>query len=152
MDKNFLEVRQEIHLPFELDRVWEFLLSEERMKRWFNAEKFVIDAIEGGEIKIPLSFQGKEWFVVGEIGLILPKKKFVFTWMERDKGGYCWVNNTILTIYLAEVESGIQLGMVHDGFKYLPEEIQKEVHQKYADYWRESKILEHLFNLLSSEN
>lgn len=152
MDINILEVSLSSDLPFTPDIVWDFLISEEKMKRWFNADKFLIDALEGGEIKIPVSFQGKEWLVVGEIGLVLPKKKFVFTWLERDKLGDRWFNNTILTIHLEEVASGAQLRLVHDGFKYLPEEIQKEVHQKYLVYWQESKIMERLLDLLSADS
>ena len=152
MNKNNFKISLDTYIPFELDTIWDFLLSEEKMKRWFNAEKFVIDAMAGGEIKIPVSFQGKEWLVKGEIGLVLPKTKFVFTWLERDKLGDRWFNNTIVTIHLEEFASGTQLRLVHDGFKYLPEEIQKEVHHKYLVYWQESKIMERLLDLLSADN
>ena len=150
MSENEAKITQKKIIPFELEHVWAFLLNEEKMKHWFNADKFLIDAIEGGEIRIPISFQEEEWLVVGEMGLILPKSKFVFTWMERDKLGDRWFNNTILTINLEEVESGTQLSLVHDGFKYLPEDIQEEVHQKYINYWQESKIMERLLDLLSA--
>jgi uncharacterized protein YndB with AHSA1/START domain len=152
MSENDLKITQRIFIPIGFEQVWEFLLNEEKMKKWFNAEKFAIDAIEGGEIRIPVSFQEKEWLVVGEIGLVLPKSKFVFTWMERDRLGDRWFNNTTITILLEEVESGTQLSLVHDGFKYLPEDVREEVHQKYISYWQESKITERLLNLLSTDN
>ena len=76
---NILEITLNTSIPFGIDKVWDFLLSEEKMKLWFNADKFIIDAIEGGEIKIPISFQNQEYLIYGEVGLVLPKKKFVFS-------------------------------------------------------------------------
>ena len=149
MHDNNLKITQEIYIPAAHETVWEFLLSEEKMKLWFNADKFIIDAIEGGEIRIPLSFQGKEYIIAGEIGLILPRKKFVFTWIEGNKYGEFWFNNTTVIIELEEAGAGTQLSLTHDGFKYLSSEIREDAYRRYVAYWEEGKFMEQLLKLIA---
>lgn len=151
MNAKELKVSHEIVVPISRDRVWNFLLNEEKMKLWFNAKVFVIDAYEGGEIKVPYTFQGLECQIEGEIGLILPKEKFVFTWNERNKEGDAWFNNTTVTIKLSEVDAGTQITVVHDGFKFLPKEIQQVTKNKYESFWQKSNIMNRLQTFLSDE-
>ena len=96
------QITQEIIIPVPIKSVWTFLMDESDMKRWFEAEDFVIDVIEGGKVAIPLEIAGEECLIEGEIGLILPMKKFAFTWIERDSSGEAWFNNTTVTISLEE--------------------------------------------------
>jgi uncharacterized protein YndB with AHSA1/START domain len=141
-------ITQEITIPIPIERVWEFLMSESNMKNWFEADEFVIDIIEGGKIEIPLSIGGDECLIEGEIGLILPMEKFAFTWIERDSSGDAWFNNTTVTIVLEEIKSSTKLTLVHDGFKYLPDEILSPVYNKYMDFWANDGKLQRLQALL----
>ena len=141
-------ITQEITIPVPVKNVWKFLMSESNMKSWFEADEFVIDIIEGGKIEIPLSIGGDEYLIEGEIGLILPMEKFAFTWIERDSSGDAWFNNTTVTIVLEEIKSGTKLTLVHDGFKYLPDEILSTVYDKYMDFWANDGKLQRLQALL----
>ena len=151
MKNQTLEIIHEIVIPAPRDQVWAFLLNEEKMKNWFNADQFVIDAMEGGEIEIPLSFDGEEITVLGEIGLVYPKEKFIFTWMERDQTGEIWFNNTSITIELDESRIGTYCRFKHDGFKYLPDDEREEIFKRYTLFWEEQRILQHLKSLIINE-
>ncbi len=142
------KVTRTITISAPLNKVWDFLLSNEKMKQWFNADDFVIDAYEGGKIEIPLTIAEKKVIIEGTIGLILPKKKFVFTWIERDRFGDAWFNNTTVNIELEAEDDQTHLILTHDGFKYLPENLQDEIVAKYQDFWSNSGILERLQRLL----
>lgn len=148
MNSKPLQIIQEITIPTAIDKVWEFLLNEKKMKQWLHANEFVIDVYEGGNIEIPLSFDGENCLVEGEIGLVIPKKKFAFTWIERDDYGETWFNNTMVTIELEVVESGTKLSLKHDGFKYLSENIQASVYHKYQAFWKEQNFLTRLQSLI----
>lgn len=134
-----------------IDQVWEFLLSDAKMKQWFNADDFVIDVYEGGKIEIPLTITDKKVLIEGTIGLILPKEKFVFTWIERDRFGDTWFNNTTVNIELEAKADQTRLTLTHDGFKYLPENLQDEIVEKYQAFWENSGILERMQTLLEKE-
>jgi uncharacterized protein YndB with AHSA1/START domain len=148
MNSEDLKITQSKLIPATQDQIWEFLIDETRMKNWFQAEKFAIDPYEGGEIKIRLTFGAENYVIAGEIGLILPKKKFVFTWLERDQYGETWFNNTSIIIELEEVAAGTQCTFTHDGFKYLSNEIRSDVYARYLEFWGAADILERLQTLV----
>lgn len=146
MSVDSLKITQEIFIPVPIDRVWEFLMNEEEMRNWFDAEAFVIDIVEGGKIEIPFSYGGEQCLIVGEIGLILPQEKFAFTWIERDRYGESWFNNTTVTVKLKENDVGTMFTLIHDGFNYLPKEIQASAYEKYQAFWGEFGMLERLLS------
>lgn len=150
MDKSQLSFVQDLIVPTPLDLVWEFLLNEEEMKGWLKAHKFIIDAYEGGEIEIPISIEGEDYLILGDIGLVQPKKRFVFTWREEDARGDRWFNNTTINFELETVEVGTKIRFAHEGFNYLPAEIQQIALMRYTNYWK-SGTLEQLGKLLSAK-
>ena len=141
-------ITQEITIPVPLENVWEFLLNESNMKSWFEADEFVIDIIEGGKIEIPLSIGGDECLIEGEIGLIRPKEKFTFTWIERDSSGDAWFNNTTVTFELEEIKNETNFTLVHDGFQYLPEDKVEDIFEKYQAFWKEGRLLNRFRSLV----
>ena len=150
MDKSPLSFVQELMLPTPLDVVWDFLLNEEEMKGWLKASKFIIDAYEGGEIEIPITIDGEDYLILGDIGLVQPKKRFVFTWREEDARGEIWFNNTTINFGLQADQAGTKIRFAHEGFNYLPAEIQQTALIRYTNYW-ESGTLEQLGKLLSEK-
>ena len=145
------KIIREITIPISVEQVWAFLLNDEKMKRWFRANTFVIDAYDGGKIEIPLTFGGEDCLVQGEIALVVPPKKFEFTWIERDKYGESWFNNTMVRIELEPNDIGTKLTLKHDGFKYLPDDIQETVHNKYLAFWSTNRIFERLQSIIMEE-
>jgi len=145
------KITRTISITAALDQVWDFLLNEEKMKTWFNAQEFTIDAYEGGKIEIPLTIAEEKVMIEGEIGLILPKEKFVFTWIERDRFGDAWFNNTTVNIELEATGEQTQMTLTHDGFKYLSEDNQDKALKNYKDFWESSGILERMQLLVEQE-
>jgi uncharacterized protein YndB with AHSA1/START domain len=143
-----LIVRQEINIPAPIQQVWQFIMNETNMKRWFGADEFLIDIIEGGKVEIPLTINGEKVLIEGEIGLIMPKEKFVFTWIERDIFGEAWFNNTTVTIGLEDVDNQTIVSLEHDGFKYLPEDTRLSVYNKYSAFWASDGMLHRLHTLI----
>lgn len=148
MQNNELTIKQTIRIPAPIDRVWQFLMNEENMKNWFNADEFEIDIIEGGKVEIPLIIEGEKAWIEGEIGLILPEEKFAFTWLERDILGDAWFNNTTVTIGLKKIGNQTLITLEHDGFKYLPEEDRMAVYNKYSSFWDRDGMLQRLQSLI----
>jgi uncharacterized protein YndB with AHSA1/START domain len=151
LQNNELTIKQTIRIPAPIDRVWQFLMNEENMKNWFNADEFVIDIIEGGKVEIPLIIEGEKVWIEGEIGLILPEEKFAFTWLERDVLGDAWFNNTTVTIGLVKAGKYTSLTLEHDGFKYLPEEDRIAVYNKYSSFWDRDGMLQRLRSLILNQ-
>ncbi len=150
MQNNQLIIKGTILIPASIDQVWQFLMTEEDMKSWFNADEFVIDIMEGGKIEIPLIIEGEKVWIEGEIGLILPEEKFAFTWLERNIFGDIWFNNTTVMIELEKTGSQTTLTLKHDGFKYLPEEVRMPVYNKYSGFWSDG-MLQRLHSLIMKQ-
>lgn len=150
MSENSLTITQSVFIPVSQQQAWDFLLNADSMKQWFNADEFVIDVIEGGKIAIKLNFSGHKYHIEGEIGLIKPQSKFSFTWLERDRFGEAWFNNTTVNIELEEQASGTLLTVIHDGFQYLPDMDQQLVYQRYLTYWQASGIMDRMVQLISA--
>jgi uncharacterized protein YndB with AHSA1/START domain len=145
-------ITQEITIPVPVKNVWKFLMSESNMKSWFEADEFVIDIIEGGKIEIPLSIGGDECHIEGEIGLILPMEKFAFTWIERDSSGDAWFNNTTVTFRLEEKKNKTHFTLIHDGFKYLPEDQLEDIFERYQTFWKEGRLLKRFRSLILEQS
>jgi uncharacterized protein YndB with AHSA1/START domain len=146
-----LIIKRTILIPAPIDRVWQFLMTEENMKNWFNADEFEIDIIEGGKVEIPLIIEGEKVWIEGEIGLILPEEKFAFTWLERDILGDAWFNNTTVTIGLKKTGKQTLITIEHDGFKYLPDEDRVTEYQKYSSFWDRDGMLQRLHSLITGQ-
>ena len=121
------------------------------MKNWLAAKKFIIRISDGGEIEIPILFGDKKYLILGEITILLNKDTYALTWYERDPDGYEWFNCTVVAFFLKKLEQGTSFELVHSGFKYLPPEVQEQIHQRYVDYWNNSGILERFQTLVMAE-
>ena len=139
-----------LDIPISVDLSWDLLVNENTMKEWLGADVFVIDPYEGGEIKIPWGFDDQAKNILGDIGLVQPKQKFVFTWREQAHNLESWFNNSSICFELEELDSGTRIHFVHEGFQYLPEEIRASAIPRYEAYWNNSK-LDELQSILMSE-
>ena len=151
MNSHELKITQELFIPTAIEDVWTFLMNEEKMKDWLNADAFVIDMSDGGKIEIPLSFGDEEVLILGEFSILLFEEKYAFVWRERDIFGDEWFNCTIVNFDLEKKENGTLLKLSHDGFKYLPSHLQKQIHQRYTDFWIKSGVLENLRSAILAE-
>ena len=129
------EIQQEIMIPTSPDVVWDYLINQDGLKIWLQADTFLIDIIEGGKISIPFQEGDRRWQVVGETALILPHEKFAFSWIERDEYGDEWFNATFVTLALNPSGESTQLTLTHSGLKNLSEDIRDDAHQRCLAYW-----------------
>lgn len=150
-DEN-LEIVREFFIPASMDSVWNFLLNEKKMTTWLNADEFVIDLWESGGFVFPYSFGGRECHIIGEVTILLDRKKYAFTWWEREDSGKEWQTCTTVALNLQEKDEGVLISLVHNGFKYLPPPIVEDVYQRYSDYWGNSGSLEYLAALIIADN
>jgi uncharacterized protein YndB with AHSA1/START domain len=146
-----LEVTKEFFIPAPPNQVWRFLMSEEKMKTWLHADEFVIDMSDGGKIEFPLTFGEDEYLILGEFSILLFEKKYAFVWRERDALGDEWFNCTTVSFDLEKKENGTLLNLVHTGFKYLPPEVQHQIHARYLDFWVRGDILDRLVSLVITD-
>ena len=151
MSNNNLKITQELFVPTSIGEVWGFLMNEEKMTNWLNADKFVIDMTDGGEIEFPLAFGDEEVLILGEFSILLFEERYTFIWRERDVFGEEWFNCTIVNFDLEKKESGTLLKLLHDGFKNLPSHQQEQIHQRYTDFWVKSGVLENLSSLILTD-
>ncbi len=152
MDNDELKVTQTFFIPATIDHVWNFITSDQQMKLWFQANKFFINPFDGGMIEIPISIEGEEYTVIGEIGLVYPKSRLIFSWNERNSQGGEWFHNTFVEINLTEIDDETQFELVHSGFKRLPSKIREQIYQRYLDYWEKGDILDRLLSLIEAAN
>jgi uncharacterized protein YndB with AHSA1/START domain len=150
-NKDTLEVTKTILIPTPVSQVWRFLMNEEKMKVWLNADEFVIDMEDGGKIEFPLAFGQQKYLIIGEISILLLEKKYTFIWRERDSFGDEWFNCTTVSFDLEENENGTLFKLVHNGFKYLPPEVQHQIHKRYEDFWVRGDILDRFVSLVVAE-
>ena len=151
MSNNNLKITQELFVPTSIGEVWGFLMNEEKMTNWLNADKFVIDMTDGGEIEFPLAFGDEEVLILGEFSILLFEEKYTFIWRERDMFGEEWFNCTTVNFDLEKKEAGTLLKLLHNGFKYLPSDQQEQIHQRYTVFWKESGVLEKLRSAILDE-
>lgn len=130
-----LEIQQEIFLTGPPEQVWDFLLNQDGLKRWFEAKIFIVDYIEGGELKFSIIRDGRPYRIMGETGLFHLNKQLIFTWIEQDQFGRSWFTPTNVSFELLPAEGGTQFKLTHNGFKYLPVESREEIYQGYEIYW-----------------
>ena len=152
MKEKELQVNQEFFIAAPIANVWNFLISEQKMSTWLNAEEFVIDIWDGGGFEFPFSFQEHQCHIIGEVTILLEHEKYTLTWWEREPPGEEWMNCTTVTLNMKEENEGTQISLVHNGFKYLPSEIWGDVVQRYSAYWHSSGILERLASLVIAES
>ena len=143
-----LEVTRSLFLPVPVQQVWDFLMDEEKMKNWLGANEFLIDMTDGGKIEFPLSFGEDKYLIIGEFSILLLRERYDFIWRERDTFGDEWFNCTTVSLKLEEDENGTLLKLNHNGFKYLPPEIQDEIHSRYQDFWTNGNLLDRLAYLI----
>ena len=152
MKEDELQVNQEFFIPTSIANVWDFLISEQKMSTWLNADEFVIDIWDGGGFEFPFLFRGHQCHIIGEVTILLEHEKYTLTWWEREPSGNEWLNCTTVTLNLNEKDEGTHISLVHNGFKYLPTEIWDDAVQRYTDYWKNSGILERLETLIIADS
>ena len=146
-----LEINQQIFIHRTPAQIWDFLLNQEGLKRWFQAREFVVDIGEGGGFKFTIERGGQLYRISGETGLLNFEKQMAFTWIEQDRYGRSWFAPTNVYFELDPAKEGTQFKLHHKGFKYLPGDSQAEICRQYELYWA-SVALPQLKILLDCES
>lgn len=132
-----LEVHHDLFIARSPDQVWDFLLDQDGLKEWFKAREFIVDVHRGGELKFSIERSGQSYRIIGETGLLNHQKQLIVTWIEQDQFGRSWFTPTNVSFQSLPTQGGTLFRLIHNGFKYLPDEFKKDICQQYRTYWAE---------------
>ncbi|MBM2615773.1 SRPBCC domain-containing protein [Actinoplanes sp. LDG1-06] len=104
------EVVRSLQIPAPPSVVWQWLSTEDGLRRWMSPE-IEIDVRVGGAYRMP-GGDGETW-ISGVVLEMVPEGRLVLSWLEEDSG---WVHPGRLVITLEPVAGGTRVGLVHDGF------------------------------------
>lgn len=137
MTTDRLEIRETASFDLPVEEVWDALVVQNGLKRWLNAQLFVLEIDDCGLIEIPFERGGTAVVVLGETSFINPNQRLMFTWIERDKMGREWTFPTVVSLEFESRASGTLVTFSHKGFKWLSSETREEILTQYKHYWHE---------------
>ena len=135
-----LEIRQEILITAAREVVWDYLVNQNGLQAWLNADICILDIVEGGQILVPCPEEKIQ--IVGETALMMPPEKLSISWIERRNDGTEWMFPTFVHLELKASDSSTLLTLTHTGFNHLPSQVQESTCAKYAAYWNSPSKLE----------
>lgn len=104
------EVVRSIEIPAPPSSVWQWLSTQEGLRRWL-APDIEIDLQVGGVYRM-LGGDGQTR-ISGTVLELVPEGRLVLSWLEEGAG---WVHPARLAITVEPTASGTRVGLVHDGF------------------------------------
>jgi uncharacterized protein YndB with AHSA1/START domain len=131
------DIETTIILAQPVDQVWETLVNQGGLKRWLDAQLFVLELDDGGLIELTICRDGTAVDVVGETSLISPSKRLMFTWIERSIQGREWDFPTVVSLEFESHVDGTRMTLLHRGLKRLPPALRESVLAQYRAYWQE---------------
>jgi uncharacterized protein YndB with AHSA1/START domain len=137
MTSNQFEIRETASFDLPIENVWDALVVQNGLKRWLNAQLFVLEIDDCGLIEIPFERGGTAVDILGETSFINPNQRLMFTWIERNKLGREWTFPTVVSLEFEPQASGTLMTLSHKGFKWLPLETREEILTQYKHYWHE---------------
>jgi uncharacterized protein YndB with AHSA1/START domain len=123
------ELRREIVIRAERERVWAAVTDPALLVRWFPTVSAEIDLRPGGEMRFVWDGNVDE----AVIEVVEPPSRFVFRW--RPSGGAR--PYTTVTITLDEVGGGTRLVLTESGFSALPDQIHEQSFEGNLKGWTE---------------
>jgi|SRR5215469_773058 len=104
------EVVRSILIQSPPSSVWQWLATEEGLRRWLSPS-LKIDLRVGGAYRL-LGPDESTW-VSGTVLEFVPEGSLVLSWLEEDGN---WVHPARLVIALAATPGGTRVTLTHDGF------------------------------------
>ena len=104
------EVVRSIDIQAPPSAVWQWLATEEALRRWLSPD-LDIDLRVGGTYRM-LGADEKTW-ISGAVLELVPEGRLVLSWLEE---GGDWVHPARLLFALSPIVTGTRVTLIHDGF------------------------------------
>jgi uncharacterized protein YndB with AHSA1/START domain len=138
--KETLQIIFEIEISATPEQVWTQLASIEGMRKWFS-EKLTFEMKIGGQFRMEVSEETKQWLFYGKVQKIVPNQELAFTWIQQEVGQKAWPIETLVTFKLTKIENGTKVSLTHAGFDALSDETAKIEYQDHIEGWQRSDTL-----------
>jgi len=130
-----LYVRKEIEIDAPVDRVWEFIGTQQGSLRRHQAENvpgqvgYAAETLEervGGRYEIRGIFHGEPFRISGEVLAYDPPRVLALSWREEG-----WPVDTLVRFRLTDLGGRTRVVVVHNGFEHLPAELRDRAMREY---------------------
>lgn len=137
------EVVRSIEIQAPPSAVWQWLSTEEALRRWLSPDLH-IDLRVGGEYRL-LGADHQTW-ITGTVLELVPEGSLVLSWLEEDSD---WLHPARLCISLAATATGTRVILVHDGFAGIGKPGWRDTADAYERGADRHQVLQRLADLVS---
>jgi len=115
------------------EKVWECIVNQEKLRKWWGEKKLKMDASIGGKIEQPRTKKdGTVAFRRGEVITVVPNHRFSFTWKDDD-----WDGETLVTFYLLPQDEKTKLYFLHSEWNNLPALTREHHKSVLREEWKD---------------
>ena len=140
------EVIRSIDIQAPPSAVWQWLATEEALRRWLSPD-LDIDLREGGMYRM----QGadEKTSISGAVLELVPEGRLVLSWLEE---GGDWVYPARLLFTLSPTVTGTRVTLIHDGFAGIGKPGWPDTVEAYERGADRHQLLQHLADLVTFDN
>jgi uncharacterized protein YndB with AHSA1/START domain len=140
------EVIRSIDIQAPPSAVWQWLATEEALRRWLSSD-LDIDLRVGGTYRM-LGADEKTW-ISGAVLELVPEGRLVLSWLEE---GGDWVHPARLLFTLSPIVTGTRVTLTHDGFAGIGKPGWPGTVQAYERGADRHQVLQRLAALVTFDN
>jgi uncharacterized protein YndB with AHSA1/START domain len=140
------EVIRSIDIQAPPSAVWQWLATEEALRRWLSSD-LDIDLRVGGTYRM-LGADEKTW-ISGAVLELVPEGRLVLSWLEE---GGDWVHPARLLLTLSPIVTGTRVTLTHDGFAGIGKPGWPGTVQAYERGADRHQVLQQLAALVTFDN
>lgn len=130
-----LVIRKEVVVDASPEAVWRVVGTAEGLRRWFRADRIVLEPHPGGRYEEHAVYDDEPHHVVGRVLEYDPPRRFVHGYRALRPDGTGWPLETVVTISLTAAGGRTRVIVEHTGFERLPVEYARRVHEAWSGGW-----------------
>jgi uncharacterized protein YndB with AHSA1/START domain len=128
-------ISTEIQAP--LERIWEAIATQERLRDWFNAEMRFEPRLEGAVEWAGL--HGEEPYRFGGVVTDFePPRRLTWEWGWLPPR---WPQPTLLTLSVTPTQAGATVTLRHHGWERLPADIRDATATTFQQWWQGDELV-----------
>ena len=140
------EVIRSIDIQAPPSAVWQWLASEEALRRWLSPD-LDIDLRVGGTYTMPGADEKTR--ISGAVLELVPEGRLVLSWLEE---GGDWVHPARLLFTLSPLVTGTRVTLIHDGFAGIGKPGWPGTLEAYERGANRHQVLQHLAALVTFDD
>jgi uncharacterized protein YndB with AHSA1/START domain len=140
------EVIRSIDIQAPPSAVWQWLASEEALRRWLSPD-LDIDLRVGGTYTMPGADEKTR--ISGAVLELVPEGRLVLSWLEE---GGDWVHPARLLFTLSPIVTGTRVTLIHDGFAGIGKPGWPGTLEAYERGANRHQVLQHLAALVTFDD